>query len=331
MDCSTFDSLLQDALHLEGLCIKHGVEFVGIGPTIDPHIIEWIPKLIAGTKYIFCSFATPHNMELTLALELGAAILDVAALTGGIGSFRFAVLSNMQHGCPFYPAAYHPGDVDEPLFGLATENTPILRQAMEASQGSLELATKMLTTYLQRAFDPVLQIAEALGTVTVETKSGATQDQHPRFLGIDASVAPGPGTPTITGSYELLGLGRFGDPGTLAVTSAITSALKLLSVPLIGYSGLMLPVCEDKGLAQRADEGVYTMGDLIKYSAVCGCGLDTVPISGSTTRPASLPHPSGALSTLRQRLSYTDPPSMDADKEPLLTPPPCGASIPHGE
>eukprot|EP00854_Cymbomonas_tetramitiformis_P013682 gene13682-16168_t len=108
MDCSTFDSLLQDALHLEGLCIKHGVEFVGIGPTIDPHIIEWIPKLIAGTKYIFCSFATPHNMELTLALELGAAILDVAALTGGIGSFRFAVLSNMQHGCPFYPAAYHP-------------------------------------------------------------------------------------------------------------------------------------------------------------------------------------------------------------------------------
>ena len=43
----------------------------------------------------------------------------------------------------------------------------------------------------------------------------------------------------------------------------------------------MLPVCEDFGLARRANEGSYNLTSLLLYSAVCGCGLDTVPIPGN--------------------------------------------------
>ena len=44
----------------------------------------------------------------------------------------------------------------------------------------------------------------------------------------------------------------------------------------------MFPVLEDEILAKRAAEGRFTVNDLLLYSAVCGTGLDTVPIPGST-------------------------------------------------
>ena len=42
---------------------------------------------------------------------------------------------------------------------------------------------------------------------------------------------------------------------TLLPAERITAALKSLPLQLCGYSGLMLPVCEDSGLAAAADEG----------------------------------------------------------------------------
>ncbi|HET9429890.1 MAG TPA: DUF711 family protein, partial [Chitinophagaceae bacterium] len=46
--------------------------------------------------------------------------------------------------------------------------------------------------------------------------------------------------------------------------------------------GLMLPVVEDRILAQRAGEGRYGLQELLLYSAVSGTGLDVVPLPGST-------------------------------------------------
>jgi len=45
----------------------------------------------------------------------------------------------------------------------------------------------------------------------------------------------------------------------------------------------MLPVLEDSRLAKRAAEGSLTLKDLLLYSAVCGCGLDTVPLPGDAS------------------------------------------------
>jgi uncharacterized protein (UPF0210 family) len=60
----------------------------------------------------------------------------------------------------------------------------------------------------------------------------------------------------------------------------ITTAVKAVPVKQIGYSGLMVPVMEDKRLAQRWAEAAYTTDSLLAYSAVCGTGLDTIPLSG---------------------------------------------------
>jgi uncharacterized protein (UPF0210 family) len=104
------------------------------------------------------------------------------------------------------------------------------------------------------------------------------------YGGIDSSVAPSlDADESIVFAYEKLGLGKFGSPGTLAISGVITRVLKSLSVKTCGYSGLMLPVCEDFGLAERANERAYGITDLLLYSAICGCGLDTVPIPGDVT------------------------------------------------
>lgn len=42
----------------------------------------------------------------------------------------------------------------------------------------------------------------------------------------------------------------------------------------------MVPVMEDKVLAQRWAEGTVTTDSLLAYSAGCGTGLDTVPYPG---------------------------------------------------
>jgi uncharacterized protein (UPF0210 family) len=42
----------------------------------------------------------------------------------------------------------------------------------------------------------------------------------------------------------------------------------------------MVPVMEDKLLAQRWAESTYNVDSLLAYSAVCGTGLDTIPLPG---------------------------------------------------
>jgi len=82
---------------------------------------------------------------------------------------------------------------------------------------------------------------------------------------------------------EHLGVDAFGAHGTLFATAMLTNILKQANPHPAGYNGVMLPVLEDSVLAQRTIDGDYTVNDLLLYSAVCGTGLDTVPIPGDAT------------------------------------------------
>ena len=44
-----------------------------------------------------------------------------------------------------------------------------------------------------------------------------------------------------------------------------------------------MPVLEDAKLAERAADGNLCVKDLLLYSAVCGTGLDTLPLPGDTS------------------------------------------------
>jgi uncharacterized protein (UPF0210 family) len=82
---------------------------------------------------------------------------------------------------------------------------------------------------------------------------------------------------------ERLGVPRAGLHGSLAAAAILTEAIDRAEFPRCGFSGLMLPVLEDATLAARAADGSLTIKDLLMYSAVCGTGLDTVPLPGDVT------------------------------------------------
>jgi uncharacterized protein (UPF0210 family) len=81
---------------------------------------------------------------------------------------------------------------------------------------------------------------------------------------------------------EGLGVPAAGLHGSLAAAAILTEAIDQARFPRAGFSGLFLPVLEDAVLARRAAEGSLTVMDLLLYSAVCGTGLDTVPLPGDT-------------------------------------------------
>ncbi|CAD7705434.1 unnamed protein product [Ostreobium quekettii] len=148
------------------------------------------------------------------------------------------------------------------------------QHSRQAACEDLEKAEQLLYDALTEALEPVQRIAERL-----------ERDLGVPYMHIDTSLAPGLDTPSMTDSFEALGIGPFGGPGTLAVCSLVTSVLKRIPVRKGGYCGLMLPVCEDAGLSKAAAEGHLRIADLLQYSCFCGCGLDTVPIQGYTGDP----------------------------------------------
>ena len=83
--------------------------------------------------------------------------------------------------------------------------------------------------------------------------------------------------------YKLLGVEYFGAAGTTEASALLTRVFKSITcVPLVGFSGLMLAVTEDTGLALGTINHQFDIRALLTYSAVCGIGLDTVPIPGDT-------------------------------------------------
>jgi hypothetical protein len=75
----------------------------------------------------------------------------------------------------------------------------------------------------------------------------------------------------------------FGASGTLFTVAFTTRVIREAQFSHCGFSGSFLPVLEDSILAQRSGEGLYTLDSLLLYSAVCGTGLDTIPLPGDVS------------------------------------------------
>ena len=254
-------------------CRDLKVSFFNIGYADTPETIEVLPEIIRGTSVISCS-GKIGDLESGIDSEnlkaSATAIKRISERTqNGEGNFRFCAWCNCKPGIPFFPAAYHSGETS---FSVGLECSDLAMRAFSGSRNLLE-AEQNLRSIVEEELRRVQDIAQQ-----------ASVEYNIRFRGIDASLASSlDEDESLAFAYEKLGIGKFGQPGTLAISAIITGVLKSLSVKTCGYSGLMLPVCEDFGLAQRASEGTFTLTDLLLYSAVCGCGLDVVPLPGDIT------------------------------------------------
>jgi uncharacterized protein len=111
-----------------------------------------------------------------------------------------------------------------------------------------------------------------------------------QFAGIDFSLATFPHERRSLGAaFERMGVPRAGMHGSLAAAAILTDAVDRARFHRAGFSGLMLPLLEDATLAKRAADGSLSVKDLLMFSAVCGTGLDTIPLPGDTTEDQITP------------------------------------------
>jgi uncharacterized protein len=182
------------------------------------------------------------------------------------GNFNFGVTAMLKPYTPFYPGSYHTGKGRQFAIGFETAN--VVRDVFAKNRGNVEAATTALT----KALTEHARVADSIGN---KVSAGTGWE----YLGLDPT-ATALGDVSIGGAIEAFTAARFGSSGTLTAARIITTAEKAVPVKQVGYSGLMLPVLEDKLLAQRWGESTYDIDSLLAYSAVCATGLDTVPLPG---------------------------------------------------
>jgi uncharacterized protein (UPF0210 family) len=185
------------------------------------------------------------------------------------GNFLFTASAMLKPLGPFYPGAWHNGAGKQ--FSLGFEGANIVQEVFGATHGDFDAAVAELT----RQLTIHAKVGEEVGNA-IAASSGWT------FAGVDPTPAP-LGDASIGDAIERFTGGKFGTNGTMTAALAITTAVKAVKVKQIGYSGLMLPVMEDKRLAQRWSENLYDIDSVLAYSAVCGTGLDTVPLPGDVS------------------------------------------------
>jgi uncharacterized protein len=183
------------------------------------------------------------------------------------GTFNFTATAMLAPYAPFYPGSYHTGAGHEFAIGLEGANVVQRVFASTTMANAVADLAKELSKYAVDCEAIAKEIAKQTGWT---------------YKGLDPTPAP-LANASIGAAIESLTKTKFGGSGTMTAVAAITQAVKAVPVQQIGYSGLMVPVLEDARLAQRWSEGTFNIDSVLAYSAVCGTGLDTIPLPGDVT------------------------------------------------
>lgn len=279
---------------LDALAKQESVS-ISIGPALmtdkdDPAQAELLEEILGQTSNLYGSVVVTgsdgvHWKSVHSAAEIIKYLEDHG--DKGLGNFRFAAIANVQAYTPFYPASYHQGLGHQ--FAIALESANVVAGVLSVQRDPEATRQALVSELGMHAF----ALEDIASKIDLETGWS--------YMGIDLSPAPmkyasiGSATAGFTG-------GRFGTSGTLTAVGAITSALRDISVKKVGYNGVMMPVMEDTRLAQLWGEGALTMDQILAYSAVCGTGLDTIPLPGDVT-VQQLERIIGDVATLSAKLS----------------------------
>lgn len=271
----SYDQTLQFFKDLDGLAeIQHVL--VSIGPAYlagkdGDAQADLLADILKNTKSIFGSVYVTNDTSVNWPAVRAAARVIKKLSDGTLhseGNFRFAALANVPQASPFFPAAYLTGMGHQFAVGLESANE--VTQAVKDAPDLAAAKRRLIDVYFQQASE-----VENLA-LRVDSERGWT------YLGLDPSPVPSKNA-SIGAAIESLSHQPFGSSGTLSAAWVITSAMKEIGLRKTGYSGLMLPILEDPILAERWNAGLVSLDALLSYSAVCGTGLDTVPLPGDTT------------------------------------------------
>ena len=249
----------------EGFSASIGPAMVNAGDS--PAQADLLAQILKNTKVLNASLVVAGDDGVRWP-AVGAAARVMKQLEDtehSQGNFRFAAIAMVKPLTPFFPAAYHTGFGHQ--FAIALESANLVADAFKDAPDLATARRRLMDALTTEAFEAEAQAGR------IDSETGWS------YVGIDLSPAPLKDV-SIGAAIENLTTQPIGSSGTLTAAATITAVIRDIQVKQTGYSGLMLPILEDTRLAQRWSEGRLTIDSLLSYSAVCGTGLDTVPLPG---------------------------------------------------
>ena len=234
--------------------------------------VELLSQILSATRANASLVVADENGVHWNAVRVAAQIIKYVEnhSPNGANNFDFAAVAMVPPNTPFFPGSNHDGPGHQFSVGWEAGNfvTDVLKEAKRDWPRA--------KTSLSEAFEQQGRFVDVIAT-QLEKDSGW------KYMGLDPTPAPNSDS-SIGAAIEQLAGAKFGSSGTLSAAALITEAERSITVKRVGYSGLMLPVLEDLVLAQRWAEGTYDLDSLLAYSAVCGTGLDAIPLPGDVSR-----------------------------------------------
>jgi hypothetical protein len=270
------DQALAFLTQLDQLAVKENF-IANVGPamlhdTDDPATMHLLERMLSTTGHIDASsiIADESGIHWKTIRRTARLVQYVSQHSPhGQGNFNFTASAMLQPYGPFFPGSYHTGAGKQ--FSIGFEGANVVLDIFTKDKGNHNAAITDLTAALSKH----AAVAEAIGK-NVAAETGWT------YAGVDPTPAP-LGDVSIGAAIEAFTGAKFGSSGTMTASRIITTAVKGVRQKQVGYSGLMVPVMEDKLLSQRWAESTYTIDSVLAYSSVCGTGLDTIPLPGDVS------------------------------------------------
>jgi uncharacterized protein (UPF0210 family) len=221
--------------------------------------------------------ASDGNIAVNAFHDAAQLVLNASRKSNnGFDNFRIGVSFNCPTNAPFFPFSRHEGN--DLAFSCAVETTQIAQQVLSTCRSPQDLG--VARDRIAGALDPVLRSIDSAGREIA-------QESGTEYRGLDASLAPMPSDDvSVAGLVEkLIGMAT-GSHASLCATALLTDAVRTAVVAsgakTVGFNGLMYSLLEDRRLAAANNQRRISIDSLLALSAVCACGLDMIPIPGSS-------------------------------------------------
>lgn len=251
----------------------------------DRRLIASIPEALSTTDRVCSSLniaSTRAGINMDAALLSAQTMIDCAKATidtDCYGAAKFVVFANMVEDSPFMAGATHGSGEADAVINVGVSGPGVMAAALSDLPDDANL----------------MEVAERIKQTAFKiTRAGELMSREAsRRLGVekgivDLSLAPTPAAgDSVAKILEIIGVGECGGPGTTCALALLNDCVKkggvMASSSVGGLSGAFIPVSEDAGMIQAAQDGALSLEKLEAMTCVCSVGLDMIAIPGDTS------------------------------------------------
>lgn len=252
--------------------------------SFEESFIKSIPEVLSVTDRLCSSVnvgSTRAGINMDAVKLMGEIIKDMAEKTAdkdGLAAAKFVAFCNAVEDNPFMAGAFHGVGEGDCVINVGVSGPGVVQHALKAIPNAN--ITEVAETVKRTAFK-ITRVGQLIATEASKMLNAE------RGI-VDLSLAPTPVVGDSVGHIlEEMGLEQVGTHGTTACLALLNDAVKkggiMASSHVGGLSGAFIPVSEDVGMINAADNGSLTLSKLEAMTAVCSVGIDMVAVPGSTS------------------------------------------------